>query len=228
MNSFETKRGKKGQETLERILQAATYCLAHHGERGATFQKIADRCGVSQPLVVHYLRNGDKIFSTVASQIFVQVREKTEKALAPEMSAEDRIKTYLKISFKLFKESPENSRLYLMLHYLANIRDDIRALNSEIKRIAEKRIAGMLSEGVKDGTFEIVNIPLAAKTIHDALVGFLLSSVSEDRPFSDKASLSQLEKMILSSVRKKDHFPQRSRRARVAGREKNSLKNGFN
>ena len=59
--------GKKGEAKKLKIIQSASYCLCHYGDKGATFQAIAKHCQVSQASVVKYLGSVDNIFPALRS-----------------------------------------------------------------------------------------------------------------------------------------------------------------
>src|SRR3954467_8263186 len=104
---MEKDRLRKGERTRQKLLQAALFCLAHYGERETTFQKIADHCGVSQPLVVRYFKSRDKIFPLVLEDFLTRARAKTVNALKQNISPLDKIRNYLEVSVSLFRDEPE-------------------------------------------------------------------------------------------------------------------------
>lgn len=51
--------------TAERILDAAQTCFAERGYSGTPLRRIAERAGVTQPLVSHYFESKDRLFEAV-------------------------------------------------------------------------------------------------------------------------------------------------------------------
>jgi AcrR family transcriptional regulator len=194
--------GKKAEETRARMIESAIICLAHFGDRGTTFQKIADHCGVSQPLVVKYFKSREEIFPIVMNSILAGARERTERSILPSGSALKKLKKYLQVSLEIFQSRWEVSRIYLMFYYLSGIEDRTRKLNTEVKKIAVHRIAGILTEGVETGEFNVDDIQLAAKTIHNSLVGLLLNSITEEPHIAVERLLKALEDLTLKALRK--------------------------
>lgn len=190
--------GRKGDLQKQRVIESASYCLTHFGERGTTFQAIAEHCQISQASVVKYLKNRDNIFPTVLEFWITRARSKTEEVLSPNVSPEKKLREYLKVSNDLFHETHEISIIMLTLHYFAGVNEKYRAINSEIKEVAQKRIAAIIEEGIKDGSFKKVNVRLIAKTIHNNLMGYLLSSVTEIKHASDL----QLPELMIQSCLK--------------------------
>jgi AcrR family transcriptional regulator len=171
--------GLKGDLQKVKVIESASYCLTHFGERGATFQAIADHCKISQASVVKYLKTRENIFPTVLDYWITRARSRTQDAVKEDETPEQKLRRYLQVSRDLFHETHEVSIVMLTLHYLSGIDEKYRLINSQIKDVAQKRIAGFIDEGMADGSFRKVNSRLVAKTIHNTLMGFLMSSVTE-------------------------------------------------
>jgi AcrR family transcriptional regulator len=64
----ETRPGRRDAEaTKAAILRAARYLLARHAHADITLKAVAERAGVSPPLVVKYFGNKDAVFARVMS-----------------------------------------------------------------------------------------------------------------------------------------------------------------
>ncbi len=171
--------GKKGDESRVKIIESATYCLLHLGDRKTTFQSIADHARVSQSLVVKYLINRENIFAVVLDYWIEWAKAKTERALSLSDNPEQQLRNYLKVSMDLFGGKGEFARVYLLLHYFAGVEEKYRIINSQIKKVAVDRIVKIIESGVRTGIFEVEDIQLLAKTIHNNLVGNVLSGITE-------------------------------------------------
>ncbi len=170
--------GKKGDLRRAQIIEGASYCLTRLGDRKTTFQAIADYCKVSQPLVVRHFKNRENIFPVVLDYWIRRAVVRTEEAMAKSGSPEEKIRNYLRVSIEIFRDG-DFSQIYILLHYLAMSDEVYRLQNTKIKTTAIARITKMIEEGIKDGSFQSVNAELTAKVIHNSLVGFVISSVTE-------------------------------------------------
>ena len=195
--------GLKGELQKVKVIESASYCLVHFGERGMTFQAIAEHCKISQSSVVKYLKSRDNIFPVVLDYWINRARDITAAAIVPEQSPEEKLKAYLKVSHQVFFERNDVSISFLTLHALAGVDEKYRLLNSQIKEVAQNRVAGFIEEGIKDKSFKKVNTKLVAKTIHNSLMGYLLSSITETSKPSDLELPAFLEEMCLGLVRAK-------------------------
>jgi AcrR family transcriptional regulator len=193
----------KGERTREKIIKAAIRCLATYGDKDTTFQRIADECGISQPLVVHYLKNRENVFPLVLSQLLAQAKAMTEMALATAQTPTGKLKAYLKVSLHIFRSEPEIARIYLMLHHFASYDEKYRSINTQIRKDAVERIELLIKAGVALGEFKPVNKPqLYAKTLHNSLVGLLIGIATDSSGLTDKALFSSLEEILLSPLMK--------------------------
>ncbi len=130
-----------------------------------------------------------------------RAREATEKAIDSDLTGEQKLRDYLKISYALFFEAHEISMTIMTLHYLAGIEEKYRIINTQIKDIAQERIASMIEDGIRDGSFQKTNVKVAAKTIHNCLTGYLLSSISETRKPIDLQLPGALEDMCIKLLK---------------------------
>ena len=193
---------KKSEATRQKIIESATYCLLNFGDRKTTFELIAQHCGVSEGLVVKYLKNRDGIFLAVLNHWIEWARQKTEQRLLSAGSPEKRLRNYIQVSVELFKGTGEFARVYLLLHYFAGVDPKYRAINTDIKNVAVARVSKIIEDGITDGSFEKVDVALIAKTIHNNLVGNVLSAITETpQGFHLKLPL-KLEDSALELVRK--------------------------
>lgn len=192
--------GIKGEVQKQRVIESASYCLANFGERGTTFQTIAEHCKISQASVVKYLKTRDNIFPVVLDYWITRARGRTEEAIAANSTPEQKLRSYFKVSSDLFHESREVSVIILTLHYFAGISDKYRVVNAQIKDVAQDRLAAIIEEGMKDGSFKKVNAKAVAKTMHNSLMGYLLSSITEPHQPLDLQLPDLLVEFCLSMV----------------------------
>lgn len=62
------KRGRKGRETAERILDAAEEVFAEKGFEGATLRDVADRVGIRIPSLYNHFSSKDALYTAVLSR----------------------------------------------------------------------------------------------------------------------------------------------------------------
>jgi AcrR family transcriptional regulator len=204
------KRLKKGEQTRIKMLEAAIRVLGMFGEHGATFQKIADACGVSQPLVVHYFKSRNRIFPEVITHLMEVSLIETEKALSDAGSARKKLTAYFRVSLEFIRRHPDLGRIYMMLYYLSNYDSEIGRLNDRLKREAVARVAEILAMGAAAREFEVSEIETTAKIIHTSLTGLILNAVSDQSPqFTDSVLLRSFERFCDGVLTAQQEAPKR-------------------
>lgn len=189
------------QESEEKILNAALYCLAHLGDKDTTFKAIASRAGVSPALVNLYFKSRDELLPKVLEFVIEAGRQDTVNAVKEASTPVDKLKAYFHVSVEFFRATPERAKIYLQLYHLATFDENYRIRCREVKEVAVKRIEAILDAGEKAGQFRIKNRALMARTIHTGVIGLLLSLMSTEQNFPDRILLQQFEEMILNSIK---------------------------
>lgn len=195
--------GKKGQETYDRIVAAAMHSYSRFGEKGTTFQSIADIAGVSQPLVARHFRNREAVLPAVIDKFLTDARKVTESAVDSVKNPRDKLREYIRISLRMFRDKPEVFKIYLLLHYYSGFMEIYRDKNSDIKRVAVERITKMIQDGISEKVFKKCNARLVAKIIHSSLVGVILSMTTEHAEFTDQQLLKMLELIVFDFLEAK-------------------------
>lgn len=97
-----------------------------------------------------------------------RAREATEKAIDSDLTGEQKLRDYLKVSYAFFFEAHEIS---------------------------------MIEDGIREGSFQKTNVKVTAKTIHNCLTGYLLSSISETRKPIDLQLPGAFEDMCIKLLK---------------------------
>ena len=192
----ETRPGSKGERTRNAVLSSAIYCLSHHGERDTTFQKIADHCKVTQPLVVHYFKRRENIFPAVMDYIFDFTLIETLKQLDKADTARARLNAYIDVSLNFFEQQPDLGNIYIQFYAKAAYDPYYKDLNSKIKLEATARIEKILKQGQQEGIYRNIDTAIAAKVIHNSLTGLILNMLSENSEFKAAALRNELSFFI--------------------------------
>ncbi|MFT3695886.1 MAG: TetR/AcrR family transcriptional regulator [Kofleriaceae bacterium] len=107
-HAFADKRGYR-----EAILRAAAQEFALRGFDGATTVAIAERAGVTQPLIHHHYGSKAKLWSSVLADLFGALTSAIAEANKPVLGEKlrDRIQRLLRTTILFGAERPELSRL---------------------------------------------------------------------------------------------------------------------
>ncbi len=159
------------------ILEQAFFLFAESGYRGVTYQKIADRCGISRTSIYRYFQNKEQIFDFAIKQATGKLNTMIEKVSErKEISAKEKIKRILHITTKLLADN----RLFMIvvLDYLlsqkstgTDVRRKVRRHTFGMKHLLE----GLLRDAAEQGELSVPNPQVAAAHLFGMLESFVLN-----------------------------------------------------
>ena len=157
------------------ILENALAVFMDDGFEGATFQRIADRCGITRTTLYIYFKNKREIFNYSIKQLLLKAEQSIQ-----EIRAEKNLNSVEKITMVLMdvlKLLEENRRLLsVILDYILHVsKNDINPEMRIRRRTLRFRriLSSMVIEGVKAGDLKRVNI----KTTNDYLYSFIEAAI---------------------------------------------------
>jgi AcrR family transcriptional regulator len=181
-----------------KILDKALSVFIDDGFEDATFQKIADRCGITRTILYLYFKNKKEIFSFSIKQLLSKV-EGTINSIRSDksMNSIDKITKVLLAIFKVFEQNRE--LLSVILDYFlhlsksgVNPEDRVRRRTVRLRHI----LASMVIEGVKVGELKKVNI----KTADDFLYSFIEAAIFQLTVMKRK-NLAELKETVSFAVK---------------------------
>ena len=197
--------GGTQKKTYDEIMEVTMRCLSEKGHKATTFQIIASEARVSTALVVQHFKEAKSIFP-MAFEYFMRNAQKVtaERLVRDGMSARERLTEYIDVSFELVTGSP-GGKVYLLIYYFGVFEPHSNFIHNQVKTVAVNRVADILSAGIHSGEFKVDEVLLTARSIHDLLVGALLSSFSseQNRDFNKLKSRVIAHALILAGFRKK-------------------------
>jgi AcrR family transcriptional regulator len=162
-----------------RIVAKAIPLLARHGLEGITYQMVADRCGVSQSLIIYYFPTKYLLVEAAVHEVIAGVQARVAAAVQPQDDALTRLRKHFRLHLHWAVENPEHARILLLLYYLASFQKDFAELYAVVLEKARARIAEFLFAGVREKLFRIeVETEQAARLLHDALLGGILNAIT--------------------------------------------------
>jgi len=169
--SIIVEHDKRRKEILERALDV----FVDEGFEDATFQKIADRCGITRTTLYIYFKNKREIFNWSIKQLMSGV-ESDLAAICErnELSSRDKL---MKIVTTVIQRAEENRRLLsVVLNYLLHLSKSgtdpdyrVRKRTIRLRHI----LAGIVIDGIRKGEIPPVNVRAA----DDLLYGLIESAI---------------------------------------------------
>ncbi|MBL8552545.1 MAG: TetR/AcrR family transcriptional regulator [Hyphomonadaceae bacterium] len=145
------------------FLHAATLLINEQGYHGASVEKISARLNVTKGSFYHHLEAKDDLVAECFERSFAAIRRTQHAAMALDASGWTRLSAAVAelVLFQLSEEGP-------LLHYmaLAAAPDSMReGLAANMQRLTN-RFAGMIADGVADGSVRPVDPAIAAQVVN--------------------------------------------------------------
>ena len=142
------------------ILQKALDVFITEGYEDATYQKIADKCGITRTTLYIYFKNKQEIFGFSIKQLLTEIETSLLKILHKEELTSEQI--LRQVMETLIDISLQNTKLFdILLPYLIQLKNVGKDPNMSVKRrVLRVRhlISSLIIQGIKSNEFKKVNI----------------------------------------------------------------------
>jgi AcrR family transcriptional regulator len=204
--SIVVEHDKRRHEILEKALDV----FIAEGFEDATFQKIADRCGITRTTLYIYFRNKKEIFNYSIKQFLLGVENDLARVRKnKEMSCVDKL---IEVVTLIIERLDENRRLLaVVLNYLLYISKSSSDPDTRVrKRTIRMRhiLATMVIDGIRAGEIAPVNVRIVDDLLYGLMESAIFRTVVLQRP-----SVGELKQAVELTIRK----------LQVPGRSGNSL-----
>jgi len=182
----------------KKILEKALIVFMDDGYGNTTFQKIADRCGITRTILYLYFKNKREIFNYSIKQLLTTVEENINLIRADaSLNNIEKITRVLHDIFKLFEQNRQFISViidYLLYIYKGDANPEVRVRRRTVR--LRHILASMVIEGVKAGELKKVKV----KTADDYLYGFIESAIFQLAVLKRK-NLSELKETVVYAVK---------------------------
>jgi AcrR family transcriptional regulator len=220
--SITIEHDKRKREILEKALDV----FVDEGYEDTTFQKIAERCGITRTILYLYFKNKREIF-TFSIKLFMEKLEVEILAIGAD-AARNQSEKIAAILEKVLEACASHRRLLtVILDYLGHIRaaggdpdERVRRRTIRMRHI----LAGILIEGQKKGDFP----PFSVKAAGDLLYAVIEAAIFRIAVLgqSDVSSLSDGAILLASSLKGNEVKPARGRPAQGLSRTAQAPREG--
>ena len=162
---------KRKQEILQKSLDV----FIEEGYEDATFQKIADRCGITRTTLYIYFKNKHEIFLVSIKELLAELEISLKKIMnTSSLNAELSLR---KVLSTLADSIESNKKLFsVLLNYLMQLKKSGVDTNERVlRRVIRLRhlLSTILIKGIQSKEFKEINV----KDINDTLYGLLESAI---------------------------------------------------
>ena len=179
----------KGQAQKAKLLAAATKLLARHGLEGASFQMIADACGISQSAVLYHYPSKSDLLEEVMKAILLNNHSYVEGALSDADDGLERVRKYFRATLEWKSKHLEEAQIVLLLYYSTTIEARFQRFYALIVQNVRTRLTGYLLAAQREHLLKKnIDISLVVELLHEAIIGGIINGFALSNPnaYNDK------------------------------------------
>ncbi|MDR0301272.1 MAG: TetR/AcrR family transcriptional regulator [Treponema sp.] len=182
----------------KQILDNALIVFMDEGFVNATFQKIADQCGIARTILYLYFKNKKEIFNYSIKQLLLNVEENINSVRSDKsLNSEEKITKVLLTIFKLLEQNRQ--LLSVVLDYLVHLSKEGVSPEDRVRRRTVKLrhiLSSMFIEGVKNGELKKMKV----KAADDYLYSFIEAAIFQ-LVVTKRKNLSELRETAIFAIK---------------------------
>ena len=146
-------RKRDAERSKRAILEAALVEFSERGHAGARIDSIAERSGISKPMIYSYFGDKDDLYAAALREAYVQIREGERDLHLDNLAPEEAIRALVSFTLSHFRSKP----WFISMLNTENLRggttvrkiSDVSAIQSRLL----VQLREVLQRGAKDGVF---------------------------------------------------------------------------
>ena len=153
LSPIRTDRKRNPEVTRAAILQAALEEFSDAGLSGARVDRIAERAGVSKPMIYDYFGDKNAVYAAALREAYIQIRRGETKLQLDTREPEDAIRALVHFTMSHFWNNPWFISMLNTENLLGG--DTVRSLEdaTEIQSVLLERVQVILDRGRQKGLF---------------------------------------------------------------------------
>ena len=164
------------------ILERAFELFAEEGFDGVTYQKIANRCGISRTSIYKYFKDKDQIFIYAIKQSTDKMSESVRKVMnRANLPVDEKLRRILRLTVKLLDDN--KVFMSVVLDYLTSL----KLSGADVRKKASSRTFGfrflltrLITEGIEQGVFRPGKPELIAARLYCVIEAYVLNLTVTD------------------------------------------------
>ena len=191
-------------KTREKLVDVARQLFAKHGLENTTMNDIAVTSGKGRRTLYTYFKNKEDIYWAVIEGELERLSERMNEVAKQNMEPEDKLVEIVFTHLNMIKEAVQRNG-NLRAEFFRNI-IMVQKVRKNFDQTELKLFNAIMTEGVRNGKFEIDNIPLCANILHFSVKGleipFIYGRLSQGLPSGMSRGIVQ--KLIHKALGKPD------------------------
>jgi AcrR family transcriptional regulator len=196
---------QRSKETRKQIMTAAVELLCRQGYDAASVAEICERAGVSKGAFYHHFPSKQKLFLSILDQWLGDLDTQLMSFRSPGKNISRTIQDMADTIGSVF--SVASGQLPMFMEFMVQASRDKVIWDAAIEpyRDYQKKFAGLIEEGIKEGSFKEDTDPqIAARVLLSFSIGLLLQGIVMPDVADWENVAGQGVKMILESMQRSD------------------------
>jgi AcrR family transcriptional regulator len=194
---------QRGEETRNRILEAAAECFAQHGYDGAGVAEICRRAGVTKGGFYHHFPSKQALFLELMDRWLGGLDEQLAAACAEAETAPESLMQMAGMAGQVFQAA--SGQLPMFLEFWSKASRDEKVWQATIApyRWYQDFFSGLIQDGIAEGTLRPVDPEIAARVIVSLAVGLVLQGLLDPQGADWGQVMEKSVKVLLKGLEKK-------------------------
>lgn len=195
---------QRSEETRKQIMIAAVELLCRQGYEAASVAEICKSAGVSKGAFYHHFPSKQKLFLSILDKWMGELDTQLMSFRSPEKNIPQTIQDMADAIGSVFTIA--SGQLPMFMEFMVQASRDKVIWDAAIEPYSDyqDKFAGLIEEGIKEGSFKNTDPQIAARVLLSFSIGLLLQGIVMPDVADWEDVAGQGVKMILGSMQRSD------------------------
>jgi AcrR family transcriptional regulator len=189
--------GSYGPKTLEAIRKAGLRLIFEHGYAAMSLRDLAAEVGIQVGSLYNHISTKQELLFELVQDHVNELLRQLDLALEEKKSPEEKLRAF--VAFHVSYHMSRKREVFIANSELRSLEPKNYEAIVALRSAYEARLARILSEGVSEGVFEVVDIRVATFAILALLTG-ICNWYRPSGRLTKEAIIAAHEKLVLSGV----------------------------
>ncbi|MGY4308811.1 AcrR family transcriptional regulator [Bradyrhizobium sp. USDA 4369] len=189
--------GSHGPTTMEAIRKAGLRLIFEHGYEAMSLRQLAAEVGIQPGSLYNHITTKQELLSDLIQDHINDLLRELEAALRDKQTPVERLRAF--VAFHVSYHMTRKREVFIANSELRSLEPRNYEAVVALRGAYERRLADILSDGMSDGVFDVVDVQVATFAIIALLTG-LCSWYRPGGRLTKEAIIAAHEKLVLSGV----------------------------
>ncbi|MEH2534075.1 AcrR family transcriptional regulator [Bradyrhizobium sp. AZCC 1588] len=189
--------GSHGPKTMEAIRKAGLRLIFEHGYAAMSLRQLAAEVGIQSGSLYNHISTKQELLFVLIRDHINELLRQLDRALLGKLEPADKLRAF--VAFHVSYHMTKKREVFIANSELRSLEPKNYEEIVALRGAYERRLAEILTEGVTEGEFEVVDIQVATFAILSLLTG-LTAWYRPGGRLTKEAIVAAHEKLVLSGV----------------------------